>query len=526
MCLTLPLLSLLLTQACVDDQARSDKKKLQKQLAEQERQSADLLKEKAAMEAQKSQLELEAAQDAQTIEANNKKIEDLNQKADANASEINDLKKANADLQEQVKAKAAEAAALQKEIDSLEEQLKERDDAIKARTEEINRLTKDLTAANTRAEDLTKQVSEQKATITAQEQKLAEKTAALAKLEAENALLAGNSAEALDALRAEVAALQKLVDEQNGTITAHEKALAEKTEALAKLEAENALLAGDASEALNTLRAEVATLQKDLEAAKAQEETLSTQLTAEQERSAALSARIKDLDATLREMKAQTSAVQVFLANAGQDSLFVLEPDMVRDTYTTAEGESCTIIFNINRTIDVVRGPARADIPGLTDRTMLPLKGGYQKVVVCQKGEDIRAQVENGSIYQSVPNNNNAAIQLVSARESSSCGDNENKSLFASKFQLFYPYRGHIDGIETIDLMRANNEMLRYNMASSTNDFLGTSCTEIVNDGIATELSVLACRLALGQETDATVTKGCFKEVMNNGKTELSFQAQ
>jgi predicted nucleic acid-binding Zn-ribbon protein len=472
-CLTLPLLSILLAQACVDDKARSDKKKLQKQLAEQERQSADLLKEKTAMEAQKSQLELEAAQDAQTIETNNKKIEDLKKSADTNAGEIKDLKKTNAELKAQVKIKAAEAAALQSEIDALEKELQERDDEIKAKTDEINRLTKDLTAANTKTDSLNKKVNEQKAVIAAQE-----------------------------------------------------KSLAEKTEALAKLEAENASLAGDASEALNALRAEVATLKADLEAAKAQEENLSSQLSAEQERSDELSAKIKTLDATLKEMKAQTSAVQVFLANAGKDSLFVLEPDMVRDTYTTAEGENCTLVFNINRTIDVIRGPARNNIPGLTDRTMLPLKGGYQKVAVCQKGEEIRAQVENGSIYQSIPNNNNTAIQLVSARETSSCGDDENKSLFASKFQLFYPYRGHIDGIETIDLMRANNEMLRYNMASSTNDFLGTSCTDIVKDGMATELSVLACRLALGQETGVTVTMGCFKEVVNSDKTELSFQAR
>lgn len=474
-CLTLPLVSLLMTQACVDEKARSDKKELQKQLADEQRESADLLADKAKIEAQKTQLELDAAQDQETIETNKAKIDELNKSEEENRAEIEKLKKANETLKAQADAKAADAADLQKQIDSLNKTLKERDDEIIAKTKEVKTLTDELTTSRSNVDNLTKELNEKKGVITAQEKTLAEKTAKLEQLEAENAVLRS----------------------------------------------------GDLAAALEAQRAEVAKLQKELDATKAQAQTLTDSLDAETKRNEELSANIKALDAALKDLKSQASSVLLFLNHIGNHMLFAVEPSAARKYYSLPDGENCTFIFQFDPKVDYIQGLARSTIPRFNDRTILPLKGGYQRVAVCQKGEEIRAQVEKGAIYQTAPNNDMGSTILMTGREATSCVDVTNEQMqktpFTGAFQVIYPYRGYISGIESVDLMRPTPGMLRHNMANAIDDFMSANCNEVVNDGIASDLSVLACRLALGQDPQVNVTKGCFQEDVVGGKTVLNF---
>lgn len=475
-CLTLPLVSLLMTQACVDEKARSDKKKLQKQLANEQRESVDLLAEKAKIEGQKTQLELDAAQDQKTIEANKTKIDELNKSAEENSAEIEKLKKANETLKAQSDAKAADVAALQKQIDDLNKTLKERDDEIIAKTKEVETLTKELTTSRSNVDSLTKELNAKKDELTAQQKTLAEKTAKLEQLEAENAVLRN----------------------------------------------------GDLATALEAQRAEVAKIQKELDATKAQAQTLTDSLDAEKKRNEELSANIQALDAALKDLKSQASSVLLFLSHIGNHMLFAVEPSMARKYYSLSDGENCSFIFQFDPKVENLQVTGRIDLPNFNDRAVLPLKSGYQRVAVCQKGEEIRAQVEKGFVYQTAPYQNAGSTYLMIGRDTTTCPDltvdQQKASLFTGGYQVIYPFRGNHSGIESVDLSRPEQRgSLRHNMAIASEDFMSSNCSEVINDGIATDLSVLACRLALGQEPQVNVKKGCFLEASSNGKIKLNF---
>jgi predicted nucleic acid-binding Zn-ribbon protein len=457
-----------LASGCGDDEASKDNKKLQKQL-DVERQG-------------KSELQTQVSKHEETLKVQTSQIQDAHDR--------------------QVKS---------------EEEMKRRDDEIIGLRHKMQALDSDKKSMH---DELTLALEN-------------EKKAAL-KLKSERDELAtrfdGIREEyvaEIDGLKKQKSDLENLLKDSQGEeeqlrrqISAKDNRLKELEKSLADLDAQKAAEIALLNASLQELNTNIATIEattsvtinklnEEISVHKSDAEKLKSELTLRE-------TQIASLSAALGGVSNSAVAVNAFLAHAGKDSLFVVEPELVSETYHLPEDHKCTFIFSINPAVEIARGSERRNIPRLRSRTMLPLKVGYQKIALCHTAAGYQAHVEQGSIYQSAADESPEAVQLVTSREKSSCEGldvEQKKNVFSSAYQLLHPYRGDIDGIETVDLFRGDSSsMLRYHMASATFDFRGSNCSSVIAGGLASDLSVLICKLALGLDTGVTLEKGCFTE--------------
>ena len=139
------------------------------------------------------------------------------------------------------------------------------------------------------------------------------------------------------------------------------------------------------------------------------------------------------------------------------------------------------------------------------------------------------AQREQGFVYKVSPKQDKDVKKLLTARVKSSCqeasGGDSASSVFSSSFQYFYPYRGQIDGFETIDVLRPEGQLLEYNMGSAHAEANARSCDAASANADTSDLFKTACSIAQGEApAGVSVTLGCFREKAAGNQFELVFQ--
>lgn len=383
---------------------------------------------------------------------------------------VQKLEASTRDLEKNLNAQGQALAETQRSLDTANRSLEEKSTkvneltaSIAAKDSVVKQLESDLAAKNNQVAEIDREIARSKATI--------------AELQKALASSSGNGSQELSAqLAAKIKEKEQLEAELAGVKAEKEKASAQ----LASTEVE-----------LNKLKSD----------------------------HAALSASLED---------AAYSGVMALLENPSPESLFGVTDWVLRETYKIGEDQECLMIFNIDREIEsVVRDRSRS-VPSIRGLQLVPLRTAYQKVAVCSKNGVTQAHKESGFIYKGIPSDNAERRVLVTTRNESSCDklseDVKSQNIFSSQFQLFYPYVGQIDGIETVNVLRPSNQVLEYNMGSSHPGLLASSCQAVLADSAASPLASTACRLAKGEKAEnLNVSLGCFTEKQADAQTQLIF---
>ena len=222
----------------------------------------------------------------------------------------------------------------------------------------------------------------------------------------------------------------------------------------------------------------------------------------------------------------RTRSLQAFLENAGPETMFAADATDLEKIFAV-QGRECAVVLDIGRDLEVMRGTQRENLPNLRGYDVLPMRVAYQKVMVCKKDGSLQVNREAGYLYRLISQSNDSERALMSSRAKGSCDGRPEafleKSVFgASKYQLLSPFRGSIDGIETIDLPRGSRGVLRLNMGSSVVG--AVSCARAVEMRDASDMTTLACKVLLGQTLAGVgLAEGCFTEEPEGSATSLIF---
>lgn len=410
------------------------------------------------------------------------------------------------------------------------DEIQQKLDLERARTQELETAKDEAGAKVQKLEATTRELSEN---LTRNGQALSE---AQRGLDTANRSLAEKSAQ-IDQLSRAIEAKNRLVIELDAD-------LSRKDGRVAEIEAEIARNKNTIEELKKTIETSSDGRTRELAtqlAAKAEEnQRLQAELTGLQAEKAKTSAQLASSEAALSDLKSAHAAlaanveakaysgVMALLENTGPESLFGVTDWVLRDTYKLEDGQECLMIFNIDREIESVARNRAVTVPSIGGFQMVPLRIAYQKVAVCQKEGVTQAQRESGFIYKGIPSDNAERRVLISTRTESSCDKLEasvqKQNVFSGQYQLFYPYAGQIDGIETVNLLRPSNQVLEYNMGSAHPSILASSCQDLLKDSGASALASTACRLARGDKAaDLNVSLGCFAEKQSGNQTSLTF---
>lgn len=232
----------------------------------------------------------------------------------------------------------------------------------------------------------------------------------------------------------------------------------------------------------------------------------------------------KVMKKTLEEQR--TRSLQAFLENAGPETMFAADTsDMA--TLFKLDGRECAIVLDIARDIEVVRGTQRERLPNLRGYDVLPMRVAYKKALVCKEGSQLKVNREEGHLFRLISDRNDDERALVTGRAKGSCDGKPAEMLKASvlgenEYQVLNPFRGSIDGIETIDLPRGDQGGLRLHMGSAV---VGApSCARAVEMGVSEDLVTMACQVLLGRSPVGVQTaEGCFTEKKEGDATSLIF---
>ncbi|MBM4252594.1 MAG: hypothetical protein FJ146_11535 [Deltaproteobacteria bacterium] len=312
---------------------------------------------------------------------------------------------------------------------------------------------------------------------------------------------------------AKVAAADARIVDLRRRYTHHDEEVAKLT---AALDARSAALA-TASADNTALAAKEAELRKNLETAKTERESAANDLKkALDERSA--------LEKTLADEK--RTALRVFLENAAPDLMFGAAGADVAEIFIK-RGDDCAVILDFDPDVIIVRAADRGALPSINGYTILSMRVGYRKVAICRDGNKIEAQVERGSLYRGFGYGSERV--LISGRDSSTCdkasSDTRASAILGdSRYVMVNPFRGEMDGIETIDLP-ANEKVLRLHMGSA---LVGApTCAEAARGANGGDLVAVACAVALDKPVDGlSVTKGCFSKKSFLGRESTKFTAE
>jgi hypothetical protein len=225
----------------------------------------------------------------------------------------------------------------------------------------------------------------------------------------------------------------------------------------------------------------------------------------------------------------RTRSLQAFLENAGPETMFAADSSDIEKIFAV-QGRECAVVLDIARDLEVMRGTQRDSLPILRGYNVLPMRVAYQKVLVCKKDAGFQVQREAGYLFRLISQGNDSERALMSSRTTGSCdGRSEallEKSVFgASRYQLLSPFRGSIDGIETMDLPRGSRGALRLTMGSSVVG--AVSCARAVEMRDASDMTTMACKVLLGQTlAGARLAEGCFTEEPEGSATSLNFHQE
>ncbi len=408
------------------------------------------------------------------------KAEQLESQTQVAISEVKRLTQGSSELSQAVKDLQSANADLNKTIDSNTRE-------ISSMNAELDATKKSLSEKNAKVNELNEAISSKNEAVQRLENELSGKSAKIAEIEAE---IASN--------KQTIAELRKVMEAGND---ARVQELA--SQVAAKSEENKQLIT-------------------QLGSLKEEQEQTSSKLT----KSEGELAKLKAEHAVLAEELEQKSyaGVMALLENPGPESLFGVTDWIFKDTYETQQ--DCLMIFNIDRDLEAVANNRNVAVPRINGFSLVPLRTAYQKVMVCQENGVVQAHKESGFIYKGIPNENTSNRVLLTTRSESSCDPLaetvKTNNVFTSPIQLFYPYVGEIDGIETINVLRPSNQVLEYNMGSGHPGILASSCKELVDNGTEDSLARTACRIAQG-EPGLNVTVGCFAEESTAGKTKLIF---
>ena len=411
-------------------------------------------------------------------------------------------------------------------------------------------------------ESLSRDVSERDKALSVAETKRAEKSAEietlkrdLGKLPSVEARAAAAAAHASDTeaklteVNAHLVELAAAKDAANAALMAasslRDKALAAKAEADAAASGANAdkekALAAKAEADAAASRAN-ADKEKAL-AAKAAADLAVAEATVNRDRAFADVARAKaELAKTLKEKalaekglgNQQRLTLQAFLENAGPDSMFAATGSDVESAFGIPD-QTCAVIVDLGQDLQIVRGPQRDPVPTFRGFDTLPMRVSYKKIALCDKGSSVDAQVENGFLYRVISATGERL--LVAARSSGSCdqlaADVKSRSIFGEVLaQAWSPFRGDIDGIESIDIPQhrstdpndATKAALRLTMGSVLESG-GSTCARVIqraNDGAILKIG---CMVLLGKDiAGKSVNTGCFAATAAGLDTPMTFE--
>jgi hypothetical protein len=234
--------------------------------------------------------------------------------------------------------------------------------------------------------------------------------------------------------------------------------------------------------------------------------------------------REKNTQASLDRLK--NRALQVFFENASPDTVFATDTSEMNDLFRL-DGRECSVVLDLGREVEVLRGPALAKLPQLRNLDMLPMRVAYTKVLVCKSGGSLQVGRETGFFYRAQSGSNADERKLIAGRDRGMC-DNRSEtdaktSVFGeAQYQIVESYRGEVDGIETIDLLRSGGEILRLHTGSSV--LRASSCAEMrgaVADG---DIAQTACKVVLGENMPGMARiDGCFTEQKDGNAVVLKF---
>jgi hypothetical protein len=190
-------------------------------------------------------------------------------------------------------------------------------------------------------------------------------------------------------------------------------------------------------------------------------------------------------------------------------------------------GDDCAVVLDFDPNVQVVRAADRSSLPSLNGYTILSMRVGYRKVAICLNGNKIESQVEKGFLYRGFGYGNERI--LVTAKESSTCdsasSDIKGAAVLGdSSYVMVSPFRGEMDGIETIDIP-ANEKNLRLHMGSAV---VGApTCADAARGANASDLISVACAVAVDQAVPGlAVSKGCFSRKSFLGRESTRFTAE
>ena len=335
--------------------------------------------------------------------------------------------------------------------------------------------------------------------------KAAEISALNTEVEAEKAKVAAADAKL-------IAADDRIVDLRR-RYTHHDEEVAKLT---GELEARSAELASATADK-TALAAKEAELKKSLEAAKIERSNAAKDL------ESAMADKAK-IEKSLTDEK--RTGLQLFLENSAPDSMFGAAGDDVSEIFIR-RGNDCAVVIDFAPDVQVVPASDRTTLPSLNGYTVLSMRAAYRKVAICRDGSKIEAQVEKGFLYRALGSSTERV--LVVGKESSSCDKASNDIKAAailgdSKYETINPYRGEMDGIETIDFP-ANYKNLRLHMGSAV---VGApNCGQAAKIGAPDDLVAIACAVAVDKTPDnLSVTKGCFSKKSFLGRESTRFTAE
>ena len=383
----------------------------------------------------------------------------------------------------------------QERVNALHQELSNKDKMIKSRTAELERANDDLAARNVRINEVTAKSEQQAAELKALGTQIEERTLAV---DAANKRLAGQEAKVV-ALHAKLANHDAEVAALSKEIEAQKRALK------------------DATTANDAFAAKQAELVKLLEVAIANRQKAAAELAA----AAAEKARmIKNLAGY------QGKSVQAFLENAGPETMFGARGVDVAESFPRRDNQ-CAVVIDLGPDLEVLRGSERSRLPKLDGYSVLPMRVDYRKIAICDDGNKIEAQVEQGQVYKLF--GSNSERELVGGRTISTCDNQSNdmksKNVFGgAPLQMWAPFRGDMDGIETMDIP-SQGGTFRLHMGSAL--ISATNCAQAINLGDKTDLITLACMVLSGSEIEGKkVSKGCFAKKSSWGRANTLFSPE
>jgi hypothetical protein len=381
------------------------------------------------------------------------------------------------------------------EVDSLRQELANKNLEVKTGSTELERAKKELAEREVRLNAsnamtdrqaaelkvLGHQLEEEKSTVAAANQKLAEQ-------------------------EKKVAAISAILANHDNEVAALTEELAVQSQALK-----------DAVTSRDEASAKQAELTKRLAAAKAEREKVAADLVAAITEKSRIEKSLADY---------QRKGVQAFLENVGPETMFGGAGADVADAFPRRD-KKCAVVIDLGPDLEMVRGSERTRLPNLSGYSVLAMRVAYRKIAICDEANKIEAQVEHGQVYKLFGNGNERIF--VGGRNTSTCdkqsNDMKNKNVFGgSPFQVWSPFRGEVDGIETIDIP-SDDGALRLHMGSA---LIGAAtCAQALNNDDKTELVTLACKVLSGAEIEGKkVIKGCFAKKSSWGRVSTYFSPE